>query len=889
MADPIPNSRNKFIADVSSYDRAVAVVNAELQAGRLLNALDVCEQIVDAHPGKAIAFLKAVYDLLQTQPNFMSRYLYQSRVFDFGIQPGWKVIDIGSGNDPFPLATHLADLTVSDNQVGRAGAAFKELQGRPVYECNIERLPFADKEFDLVFCSHVLEHVGDPEKACRELMRIGRYGYIETPTRGKDLLFDYAKVSHHKWAVERFGDRLVFTEYSSRDIEGLSCDILNHFLANPATDREKAFSALMFLKADRINTMLLWQDQFQFEVRRLGRQNESVGVSVPESSRCVIPTCSASCSSCSGASLDRAGSSLPVSSLEPPQTKPAISVVIPTYNRAPYLPRAIQSILSQTQPVDEILIVDDESTDNTEQVVRQLHSQHGRIHYLRLPLKGGAQKARNAGIQAAAGDWIAFLDSDDVWLPDRIRLCLEKAREMNVSAVYTEAYMRKNDQLTLMKRCSAQGYIFPDMLKSPGPMFQGLLVRKECLLRVGLLDESLPAWQEWDAFLRLSQYYTFAFVPEPCFVWDAHENETISKDKSRDAAAYERIVETWKEQILRHAGPEALEQHVQAIRRKKAACGQTPSNSPDPNPVIQAQLRQYQASAPEDRQSYLERNRDIADLRRRLVQIGIPVRDYAVDVRDFEQWRRRFPELDRMYAPLGDVHIEKLLEHYLTCTLLNIRSGDILIDVAACGSPWAQVLRREGIESYRLDLSYPKGIHGVDIGADAAEMPLPDASVTALTLHCAYECFQNDSDKRFIIEAERVLNDRGRLAIVPLYLDPFDCIITSPHCDQSQIAIDPGFKKIWREDIYKSPFSRHYSPEGFVRRIGSLIRRLRGEVRFVANMEQLRQAYPGQRIYCYFTFVGQKIGAQTGRISIDTIPNNSGIHPSSPTNQVNRV
>ena len=86
---------------------------------------------------------------------------------------------------------------------------------------------------------------------------------------------------------------------------------------------------------------------------------------------------------------------------------------------------------------------------------------------------------------------------------------------MNVPAVYTEAFMQKNGQLTLMKRCSAQGYIFPDMLKSPGPMFQGLLVRKECLLRVGLLDESLPAWQEWDAFLRLSQYYKFGSSPSP--------------------------------------------------------------------------------------------------------------------------------------------------------------------------------------------------------------------------------------------------------------------------------------------------------------------------------------------------------------------------------------
>jgi virginiamycin A acetyltransferase len=251
--------------------------------------------------------------------------------------------------------------------------------------------------------------------------------------------------------------------------------------------------------------------------------------------------------------------------------KPLVSAVIPAYNRQTMIVRAIESVLNQTCPVDEIIIVDDKSTDRTVEVVGGQMARDKRIKLFCHPTNKGAQAARNTGIKAATGQWIAFLDSDDVWLPDRIRLCLDKAREMNVPAVHTEAYMHKNGQLTLMKRSSAQGYIFPDMLKSPGPTFPGLLVRKECLLRVGLLDESLPAWQEWDAFLRLSQYYPFAFVPEPCFVWDAHENETISKDKSRDLAGYERIVEAWKEQILQYAGRESLEKHLQAIARKRAA------------------------------------------------------------------------------------------------------------------------------------------------------------------------------------------------------------------------------------------------------------------------------------------------------------------------------
>lgn len=276
------------------------------------------------------------------------------------------------------------------------------------------------------------------------------------------------------------------------------------------------------------------------------------------------------------------------------QIQPMASAVIPVYNRQHRIGRAIESVLYQTCPVDEIIIVDDKSTDKTPEVVRDWMTRDKRIKLICQPTNKGAQAARNAGIQAAAGQWIAFLDSDDIWLPDRIRLCLEKAREMDVPAVHTEAYMRKNGQLTLLKRSSAQGYIYPEMLKSPGPTFPGLFVRKECLLRVGLLDESLPAWQEWDAFLRLSQYYKFGYVPQPCFVWDTHDDETISKDKRRDLAGYERIVETWKDQIIQYAGRESLEKHLQTIRQKRS---QIQNDVPQSYPTIQAMDNSIQQKA----------------------------------------------------------------------------------------------------------------------------------------------------------------------------------------------------------------------------------------------------------------------------------------------------
>ncbi|UCE39033.1 MAG: methyltransferase domain-containing protein, partial [Thermoplasmata archaeon] len=129
----------------------------------------------------------------------------------------------------------------------------------------IENLPFKDKEFDFVYCSHVLEHVVNPEKACNELMRVAKRGYIETPTPSKDLWLNNASVSRHRWAVENINGKLVFTEYSKEEIDGLQHNILRRITTDPQTSREKAFSALMHLKANVINTMLLWEDSFEFE------------------------------------------------------------------------------------------------------------------------------------------------------------------------------------------------------------------------------------------------------------------------------------------------------------------------------------------------------------------------------------------------------------------------------------------------------------------------------------------------------------------------------------------------------------------------------------------------------------------------------------------------
>ena len=112
-----------------------------------------------------------------------------------------------------------------------------------------------------------------------------------------------------------------------------------------------------------------------------------------------------------------------------------------------------------------------------------------------------------------------------------------------------------------------------------------------------------------------------------------------------------------------------------------------------------------------------------------------------------------------------------------------------------------------------------------------------------------------DADIRFVEEASRILDRKGRYGIVPLYLEDIHFVSTSPYCNQAEVMIEPEAKKVWRDDKYKVPFSRHYSPESFVSRIYSRIPGvMEGKVLYFRNLDEVMKNYPGQRVYCFFMF-----------------------------------
>lgn len=263
----MPYKRLPHTVTMEDPSEGVLIANGLFLRGKFREAFDVFEQTLDEWPEMHVEILAACYDHYESLTD-RSRYaLYQSRHFDFPIWDGDSVLDIGSGHIPFPKATHLADISLSDGEVGRAGKAFKRRDGLPVFECPVEDMPFEDNSFDFAYCSHVLEHSTDPEKACRELMRVARRGYIETPARAKDCFLNMARVSHHLWAVEHIHGTLVFSEYTKDDKKGLMSDVLMDMTAHPESPREKAFAALIYLRAPQVNTMFMWEDSFKVEVR----------------------------------------------------------------------------------------------------------------------------------------------------------------------------------------------------------------------------------------------------------------------------------------------------------------------------------------------------------------------------------------------------------------------------------------------------------------------------------------------------------------------------------------------------------------------------------------------------------------------------------------------
>ena len=242
--------------------------------------------------------------------------------------------------------------------------------------------------------------------------------------------------------------------------------------------------------------------------------------------------------------------------------QPLVSVVIPAYNRANTVADCLRSVQAQTYESLEAIVVDDGSIDATHQVVAILAREDARIRLIRQDHNRGAQAARNMGIRAAQGEWIAFLDSDDRFLPHSLEVRLEVAKRENVSVVHSECYVIREDGIMKPHGVSPMdGWIYQRLLEEEGPVFPGLLVSKDSLRRINYLDERIVAFQEWDTAIRLAKHYPFGFEAKPTFNYDCRNSDTISKNMLRNGKGYEQVFHKHYLAILRYAGRHALARH----------------------------------------------------------------------------------------------------------------------------------------------------------------------------------------------------------------------------------------------------------------------------------------------------------------------------------------
>lgn len=247
---------------------------------------------------------------------------------------------------------------------------------------------------------------------------------------------------------------------------------------------------------------------------------------------------------------------------------PTVTVVVPAYNRAATIDRCLASIRAQTYPHWEVVVVDDGSTDTTREATRAVAAGDPRIRLVEHRQRRGAQAARNTGISEARGEWIAFLDSDDEFLPHSLESRLLRAIDERRDVVHSACRVRKADgsvEAYHVPRIS--GHVYAELLRHEGPVFPGLLVKRAALEQIGLLDEQIIAFQEWDTSIRLARAFEFSFEPRPTFIYDCSRADAMSKDFVRNGRAYEQVVNKHFLEILRYAGPTAVARHHRQAQR----------------------------------------------------------------------------------------------------------------------------------------------------------------------------------------------------------------------------------------------------------------------------------------------------------------------------------
>ena len=250
---------------------------------------------------------------------------------------------------------------------------------------------------------------------------------------------------------------------------------------------------------------------------------------------------------------------------------PRVSVIIPTFNRERTIRSSIDSVLRQTYSEFELIVVDDCSTDNTRSILATIDDP--RIRLICHDRNRGPSEARNTGTRAASGEWLAFQDSDDEWLPTKLELQMARLNGHTYVAVYCGVLIFGLWDPSAGGRPSAMyfpnpemplpdGDILPMLLKDSFISTQTLVVRRDVFEAEDLFDPSMPPLEDWDLALRLARRGQIAFVDQPLVI-QHFSPDSITRSRLKAVTAKSRIVE--KNLDLLVSRPRVLSHHYHNI------------------------------------------------------------------------------------------------------------------------------------------------------------------------------------------------------------------------------------------------------------------------------------------------------------------------------------
>lgn len=236
---------------------------------------------------------------------------------------------------------------------------------------------------------------------------------------------------------------------------------------------------------------------------------------------------------------------------------PRVSILIPTYNRETLILKALDSIFKQTFQDYEIMIIDDASTDNTEQVIKDLN--HPRVRYFKLEKNGGQCIARNYGARQALGEFLAFLDSDDEWLPEKLekQISLFDNGSERMGGAYGLSYTTDviRGETSQDKVDVHRGDIHNEFLKGFCPPTPSMfVVKREAFEKVNGFDENLLTFVDLDLWMRISEFYDFDYVDEPVIIKYEQIGDQYVNNFGKRYRGYHLFMDKWSDSLFEKGG-----------------------------------------------------------------------------------------------------------------------------------------------------------------------------------------------------------------------------------------------------------------------------------------------------------------------------------------------